>query len=166
VISSWNPLDNLMRTIAARQDSGRLINDQHNPSKRGKTTFPGATKGTSGLIDHGALSGLDDDDHSAVYHNKTDLASTSNGEGASLIGIEDSAGDITATTVEGALAEIASDLADVAAIVAEGDGVSGTITVLTNYDPGPGFVKTRDITITDGIVTAIGAESDWLGPPL
>jgi len=34
------------------------------------------------------------------------LASTSNGEGASLIGIEDSAGDLTATTVEAALAEI------------------------------------------------------------
>lgn len=36
------------------------------------------------------------------------LASTSNGKGASLVGIEDSAGDITATTVEGALAEIAA----------------------------------------------------------
>lgn len=35
----------------------------------------------------------------------TDLASTANGDGASLIGIEDSGGLITATTVEGALAE-------------------------------------------------------------
>lgn len=63
MISSWNPLDNLMRTIAARQDSGRLINDRHNPSKRGETTFPGATKGTSSLIDHGNTGGLTDDDH-------------------------------------------------------------------------------------------------------
>lgn len=34
-----------------------------------------------------------------------DLASTANGEGASLVGIEDAGGLITATTVEGALAE-------------------------------------------------------------
>lgn len=37
----------------------------------------------------------------------TDLASTANAKGASLIGIEDAAGKITATTVEGALAELA-----------------------------------------------------------
>lgn len=37
-----------------------------------------------------------------------DLASTTNGEGASLIGIEDAAGNITATTVEGALSELAA----------------------------------------------------------
>lgn len=36
----------------------------------------------------------------------TTLASTANGNGASLIGIEDSAGDFTATDVEGALAEL------------------------------------------------------------
>lgn len=39
------------------------------------------------------------------------LASTSNGEGASLIGIQDAGGKITATTVEGALAEHATLLA-------------------------------------------------------
>lgn len=38
-----------------------------------------------------------------------DLASTANGDGASLIGIEDAAGNITATTVEGALAELAAN---------------------------------------------------------
>lgn len=38
----------------------------------------------------------------------SELASTANAKGASLIGIEDAAGDITATTVEGALAELAS----------------------------------------------------------
>jgi len=36
------------------------------------------------------------------------LASTSTGDGASVIGIEDAAGNFTATTVEGALAEISS----------------------------------------------------------
>lgn len=40
------------------------------------------------------------------------LASVANGKGASLLGIEDSAGNITATTVEGALAEIAALLAN------------------------------------------------------
>ncbi len=39
------------------------------------------------------------------------LASTSNGEGASLIGIEDAAGNFTATDVEAALAEIYTDFA-------------------------------------------------------
>lgn len=38
------------------------------------------------------------------------LASTSNGDGASLVGIEDAAENFTATDVEGALAEIYSDL--------------------------------------------------------
>ena len=39
-----------------------------------------------------------------------DYASTANGEGASLIAIEDSAGNFTATDVEAALAELASDI--------------------------------------------------------
>lgn len=41
----------------------------------------------------------------ADYTTVADLASTSNGEGAALVGIEDAGGIITATTVEGALAE-------------------------------------------------------------
>lgn len=44
----------------------------------------------------------------ADYTLTTDLASTANAKGASLIGIEDSGGLITATTVEGALAELAA----------------------------------------------------------
>ena len=39
-----------------------------------------------------------------------DLASTANGEGASLVGIEDSAGNFTSTNVEGALIELADDI--------------------------------------------------------
>lgn len=42
---------------------------------------------------------------------RSNLADTSNGQGASLVGIEDSAGNFTATTVEAALAEILADLA-------------------------------------------------------
>jgi len=43
-----------------------------------------------------------------------DLASNANGLGASLVGIEDAAGNFTATEVEAALAEIVSDLASAA----------------------------------------------------
>lgn len=43
----------------------------------------------------------------------TDLASTSNGLGAALVGIEDSAGLLSSTDVESALAEIAQDVADI-----------------------------------------------------
>jgi len=43
----------------------------------------------------------------------TDLASTSNSLGASLVGVEDSAGLLSSTDVESALAEIAQDVADI-----------------------------------------------------
>lgn len=66
-------------------------------------------------IDHGSIGGLGDDDHSQ-YHNDTRgdaryytqalLGSTSNGEGASLIDIEDSGSYFTGTNVEAALQEL------------------------------------------------------------
>lgn len=56
------------------------------------------------------------------YNTKTDLASTANGKGASLIGVEDAANNYTATTVEGVLAEIYGML---------GSGAASGIT----YDP-------------------------------
>lgn len=63
----------------------------------------------------------------------SDLASTSNAKGASCIGIEDSGGLITATTVEGALAELAGSGATRPDLIL-GDGseltiASGAITV-------------------------------------
>jgi len=64
--------------------------------------------GGTGVTDHGALTGLDDNDHSVVYHSKTVLASTSNGEGASLIGVEDAGGYFSGTTVEAVLQEMGS----------------------------------------------------------
>jgi hypothetical protein len=45
-----------------------------------------------------------------VGNGTTQLASITTGQGASLVGIEDAAAKITATTVEGALAEIAANL--------------------------------------------------------
>lgn len=64
--------------------------------------------------------------------NLSDLASTSSGLGASLIGIQDSAGAITATTVEGAIAEVAAILSPggVTKIqVVTGTLVNGTATI-------------------------------------
>lgn len=54
-------------------------------------------------------------------------ASTSNGEGAALIGIEDSATAITATTVEGALAEVWTTFVKLA-----GGTMSGNLTLADN----------------------------------
>lgn len=54
-----------------------------------------------------------------------DLASTANGEGASLVGIEDAGGYFTATDVEGALQEIGADL-EVPGVEVTTDGVGVT----------------------------------------
>lgn len=72
---------------------------------------------SAGVTDHGALTGLADDDHTQYhndargdtrYHTKSEMASNLNGGGASLSGIEDAAGEYTATTVEGLIIELAS----------------------------------------------------------
>jgi hypothetical protein len=71
-------------------------------------------------VDHGGLTGLGDDDHTqyhndargdARYYQQTEISSTANGEGASLVGIEDAGSYFTATDVEGALQQLAADLA-------------------------------------------------------
>lgn len=76
----------------------------------------------------------------------TFLASTSNGEGASTIGIEDSAGDITATTVEGALAEIAAAL--------DGKAVSATLASTSNGE-GASLIGIED---SGALITATTVE--------
>lgn len=76
----------------------------------------------------------------ADYTTTADLASTASSKGASLIGIEDSGGLITATTVEAALAEnrsaidtIEADyLPSVNTYGANGDGVTDNATAFTN----------------------------------
>jgi len=60
---SWHPLINLIRAANKRARGESLIDARHDPSKYGQTTFPGATKATAGLVDHGDLNGLSDDDH-------------------------------------------------------------------------------------------------------
>ena len=51
----------------------------------------------------------------------TNLASTSNGQGASLVGIEDSAGNYTATDVEAALAEVYSSPPEANTVASTGE---------------------------------------------
>lgn len=76
---------------------------------------------------------------------KADLASTANGYGASLVSIEDSGGIITATTVEGGLAEnrTAIDAAEASIAAAE-----------TNITDLEAKTFVRSITITSADLTA------------
>ena len=67
------------------------------------------------------------------------LASTTNGEGASTIGVEDSAGNFTATDVEGVLAELYGSII--------GNGVSYTV--------GTGGVTIGDLVFVDSNDTVI-----------
>lgn len=86
------------------------------------------------------------------------LASNSNGLGASLIGIEDSAGDYTATDVEGALAEIQTDLGtkqnDV--ITTQGDLVIGNASNEESRLP---------IGTNGQILTSNGTTASWQDAP-
>lgn len=68
-----------------------------------------------GDIDHGSIGGLADDDHTqyhndtrgdARYYTQTQLGSTSNAEGASLIGVEDASAYYTGTDIEAVLNEL------------------------------------------------------------
>lgn len=72
----------------------------------------------------------------------SDLASTSNGEGASLIGIEDSAGNFDSGTVEGALAELAGggalSAANITALKALAANAAPTVTLLGYASAGDG----------------------------
>lgn len=70
-------------------------------------------------IDHGSIGGLGDDDHTqyhndtrgdARYHTQTELASVSNGEGASLIGIEDASAYYAGANLEAIFDELEGQL--------------------------------------------------------
>jgi hypothetical protein len=65
------------------------------------------------------------------------IASTSNGQGASLVGVEDAAGLIAATDVEGALAEIATDVAAIGTPVQ----LKGTWDASSGSFPGSGLAQ-------------------------
>ncbi|MCP4262751.1 MAG: hypothetical protein GY774_35380 [Planctomycetes bacterium] len=81
-----------------------------------------------------------------------DLLSTSNGLGASTIGIEDSAGNMAATNVEAALAEIYTDTSSAQTLAAGFDENSATTTGLTwGYKAGTIRV--------DNVVTSVAAST-------
>jgi hypothetical protein len=91
-----------------------------------------------------------------------DLASVSNGEGASLVGIEDAAGNYTATNVEAALAEV-YDLASVStgesATVAAGGVTKGDLLYYSAADtvaPMPINTGNRAVGIALETVAAAG----------
>ena len=94
-------------------------------------------------------------DHNVLYHTKTEMASTGTGEGASLIGIEDAADSITATTVEGALAEIAAAIVSIT--YASLTGRPWTLSANTIYFASPSYhmelVKSSGGTLILGYVT-------------
>lgn len=74
----------------------------------------GAYSDLSGALAVGTTSGTvaaGDDSRITGAAQKTDLASTSASKGASLVGVQDSGGNFTATTVETVLAELAADIA-------------------------------------------------------
>lgn len=129
----------------------------------------------------------------AIYNvsgvNSTDLASTATNKGASLVGIEDSGTLYTATTVEAALAEVATNLAahladasdahdasavsvlDAASLLTATD-VEAALLELVKYvpvaltDPGTGAAigVTRSATVNMTIGSA-GAETNTLAIP-
>lgn len=82
------------------------------------------------------------------------MASTANAKGASLIGVEDSAGNITATTVEAALAEHAAIIGGVTSTPAELnilDGVTSTAAELNILD---GVTSTAaELNLLDGVTS-------------
>lgn len=81
------------------------------------------------------------------------LASTSNGEGAALIGIEDSGALIAATTVEGALSEIATNVAAIGTPVQ----LKGTWDASSGSFPGGGSAQAgwSYIVSTGGTVDSV-----------
>lgn len=133
-------------------------------------------------IDHGGLTGLGDDDHTqyhndtrgdARYHTQTDLASTSNAEGASLIGIEDASAYYTGTNLEAVFNELEAQLGgDTSAtydfseanVLTDDDAVYAALNKLdlkwgdlasTNSSEGASLVGIND---TGGLITATNVE--------
>ena len=87
-----------------------------------------------------------------------DLLSTSNGKGASQVGIEDSAGNVDATNVEDAIAEIYSDFTAVKGLSDTFDENTATTTGLT-WGFKSGTIR-LDNTVTDISAGTVGLTDD------
>ncbi|MCH8940278.1 MAG: hypothetical protein IIC27_04040, partial [Chloroflexi bacterium] len=107
----------------------------------------------STVTDHGALTGLGDNDH-PHYSLVADIASTSTGKGASLVGLEDSASIYTATEVEAALAEVRV-VAD-AAMPLAGGTVTGDVVLDDNVELQLGTYSAEVEIFSDGTGMIVG----------
>jgi hypothetical protein len=113
---------------------------------------PKAPFGTSATKDVGTTTGTvaaGDDSRITGATQAADLASTSSSKGASLVGIQDAGGLITATTVEAALAELAARVKQTQGTT---KSLSGTTTDITDV---PAGVKKIELWI-NGMSTATG----------
>ena len=109
-----------------------------------ETLFGSTTSSTFDFTENNVLT---DDDPVYTALNRLDLkwgdlASIANGEGASLVGIEDAGGNFTATTVEGALSELAGNM-------------SGNYEDLTFYPEYPDTVVNADGSNNRGILESL-----------
>ena len=95
----------------------------------------------------------------STWEPRTDLASTANGLGASMVGIEDAAGHYTATTVEGALAEISAGSATLPYCFTyrQGGVASGNVftTFLAAYTAAKATGTHCEINIDDSLGSAV-----------
>ena len=85
-----------------------------------------------------------------------DLASTATSKGASAIGIEDAGGNITATTVEGALTEIYTSVAGILAVI--GTGTFTEENYITDGETITASLDALDTQLKD--ITDLGTSSD------
>jgi hypothetical protein len=83
---------------------------------------------------------------------EVDLAATTNGEGASMIGVEDAGSLLTATTVEAALAEIAADIVGIGSApqALTGAGALSVTTMVTLFTSSGG---SQALTLANGTQT-------------
>ena len=117
VNGAWEKADNNDDVLSVNGQVGTVVLDTDDISE-------GTNKYYAESLFNASLATKDTDDLSesatnlyytsaraALKTNVADLASNANALGASLVGIEDSGGDFTATEVEGALAELKADIA-------------------------------------------------------
>lgn len=92
-----------------------------------------------------------------------DLASTANGEGASLVGLEDSAGLFAGANVEAALAEVGQDAADLRTLsgTSDGDVNLGTFTGATITDNSTIKAAIQELETAHEANAAILAGWEW-----
>ena len=120
---------------------GNLPGSGANLSGLGDVTITGPSSGD--LLKYNGSAWVDQSLSELDLPTLTNLASTSNGVGASLIGIEDSGTLITATTVEGALAENRAAIDAIEADYLTSSGIGSTI---QGFDAGLAYLDGLDFT--------------------